>query len=166
MDDCRHIRSRFTAYLDGDLRNAERETVDVHLRDCADCQADFAAFREFLLNCDEFLAAPPPTYTFDSLRARMADIEPLAEIIDFVPKMHIHGAVPRFALSVMLMVLVGGLPGALRHSREVAQQLRSPIIDHEARLLQRIEETLDRDLAARADLEERMEIHEREAREV
>lgn len=163
MHDCRHIRSKFTAYLDGDLQNAERETVDAHLRDCVDCQAEFAAFREFLLDCDEFLAAPEPSYTFDGLRARMADIEPLAEVIDFAPKMHVHGAVPRFALSVVLMFLIGGLPGALRHSREVVHQLRSPLVDYQARLDRRIEESLDKDLAAQADLQERMEIQEREA---
>lgn len=165
MDDCRHIRSKFTACLDGDLRNAEREAVDAHLRDCADCQADFAAFREFLLNCDEFLAAPQPTYTFDTLRARMADIEPLAEIVDFVPKMHVRGVIPRFALSVVLMFLIGGLPGALRHSREVVHQLRSPLVDYQARLDRRIEESLDPSLAARADLEERMDNQGRGERE-
>ena len=164
MHDCRQIRSQFTSYLDGDLRNAERERVNDHLRACEECQAEFAAFREFLLNCDEFLAAPQPSYSFDDLRARMVDIEPLAEVMEFVPRIYISGTIPRFAVSFLLLFLVGGMPGALRHSRDMYQQLRSPLVDYQARVDQRIEETLDRDLAARSDSRERIEIQARESK--
>lgn len=42
---CSEIQEKLSAFYDGALREAERETVEAHLRQCAECQREFAALQ-------------------------------------------------------------------------------------------------------------------------
>ena len=45
---CRGVRRRLSAFVDGDLRVAEAQRVDAHLRACRDCAAHLASLRSAL----------------------------------------------------------------------------------------------------------------------
>lgn len=122
--DCQQVQSRFTAYVDGDLRPAEERWVKQHLERCAACQEELAAMRRFLGDCHEFLVHPGQSYTFEQLRVRMATIEPLEEIIAYLPKLRINNFIPRFAVAMVFMMLVSGAPYTLRNSRHVYDAVR------------------------------------------
>jgi anti-sigma factor RsiW len=46
MTTCRSIRSRFSAYLDGDITGVAMQAMAVHLESCAECAAEFEQWRE------------------------------------------------------------------------------------------------------------------------
>lgn len=151
MTECRKIRSKFTDYVDGELRSAEREAVDAHLSVCDACREEFAEHRCLLTTCDEFLVPEGPMYSFAELRRRMAVVEPLEEIIAFVPKLRIRGPVPRFAVSCLLMLLFGGLPATFRYSRELYHQARDPILAYTDRVEDQCRAAWDTEHAAELD---------------
>lgn len=151
MSECRRIRSRFTDYVDDSMRATERAGIEAHLAECDTCRGYFGEHVELLQTVEDVLFAPEPTYTFDDLRVRMAEIEPVREILAFVPKMRMQAPIPRFALAFVMMTLVFGLPTALRCSREMACQLRRPSMTYEARVDQKLDEIDDPALAREAD---------------
>ncbi|MBP8128818.1 MAG: zf-HC2 domain-containing protein [Candidatus Hydrogenedentes bacterium] len=155
MTECRRVRSKFTDYVDGELRTPDREAVDAHLSVCSACREEFAEHRYFLTTCDEFLVPDGPVYSFAGLRPRMADIEPLEEIVAFVPKVRIRGPVPRFAVSCLLMLLAGGLPATFRFGREMYHQARDPIIAYTDRVEEQYRAAWDTEHAAELDRAER-----------
>lgn len=127
--ECRYIRSKFTGYVDGDLYPAERRMVDSHVAECSACRAELAETRHFLRMCHEFLVCPAPAYSFEALRQRMAAIEPLQEVVAFLPKLRINAAIPRFAVAMLLMLIVGGAPFTLRNTRHLYSMMRSPFAE-------------------------------------
>ncbi|HNT89185.1 MAG TPA: hypothetical protein PKL84_15090, partial [Candidatus Hydrogenedentes bacterium] len=118
---------------------------------CAGCREEFAAHRHFLATCDEFLVPEEPAYSFAELRRRMTDVEPLAEIVAFVPKLRIRGPVPRFAVSCLLMLLAGGLPATFRFSRDMYHQARDPFLAYKARVEDQYKAAWDPQHAAELD---------------
>ena len=44
--ECRETRDRFSAYLDGELPEADRRAVDGHLGVCAVCREEYEAYQE------------------------------------------------------------------------------------------------------------------------
>ncbi len=123
---CRQIRSRFADLLDGHLRPNLRRTVQEHLAKCPECRDEFEELEGFLANCDEFLVCPGPAYSFETLRARMATIEPLQEVIAFLPKLRVEGAIPRLAVGFLVMLMVCGTPGTFRNTRGLCDAVRDP----------------------------------------
>jgi anti-sigma factor RsiW len=139
--DCRNIRRALPALADGDLRPVAEAEARCHLEICPECAAEWEALREFLLTGDEALAYTGPALSFDALRARMATIEPLEEVLRYqLPKLHIPGAVPRFATAMVLLALLAGVPYAFRHTRQVYIAVQSPFEQQEATLLAALEE--------------------------
>jgi anti-sigma factor RsiW len=126
---------------DGDLRPAAEAEVRSHLESCPDCAAEWESQQEFLETVGEALAYTGPAISFDSLRARMAAIEPLEEVLRYqLPKLRIPGAVPRFATAMVLLALLAGVPYAFRHTRQVYIAVQSPFEQQEATLLAALEE--------------------------
>lgn len=134
MMDCRQIQSKLPGYLDGDLFPAEQRLLGAHLERCMECKAAWLECRAFLQTCDEFLVYPEKAYPFSSLKRRMADIEPIEEVIAFLPKLQINGAIPRFAVAVVLLLLTGALPTSLQGTRDAYAAMRSPFTHHADRL--------------------------------
>ncbi len=141
--ECRMIQSRLTGYLDGDLRPSERRWVDEHLKECPACRDELAEAKRFLQDCHEFLVCPGPAYSFEVLRARMASIEPVQEIIAFLPKLRINAFIPRFAVAMLALLLVGGTPFTLRNSRHVYNNVRLSFEDRAAQWDDTYQDRLD-----------------------
>lgn len=139
--ECRQIRRALPALLDGDLRPGPEREVRDHLEVCPDCIAAYAELREFLSASDRALTYGGAPLRFEALRARMATIEPLDQVIRYqLPKLKIPGAVPRFAVAMVLLVVMAGFPYAFRNSRKVYASVRTPFVQQEATLLAALEE--------------------------
>ena len=124
--ECRHIRSRFTGYVDGDLHPQERRLVEGHTAGCAGCREELAALSGFLNDCHEFVVCPEPSYSFERLRARMATIQPLEEVVAFLPKLRVHGAFPRLVVSALFLLFVGSGPLTARGGQQLMSMVKSP----------------------------------------
>lgn len=139
--DCRKIQRALPALADGDLRPAAEGEVRQHLETCPDCEAAWESLREFMALGDEALAYDGPALAFDSLRARMAAIEPLEEVLRYqLPKLNIPGTAPRFATAMILLALLAGVPYAFRHTRQVYVAVQSPFEQQKDTLTAAIDE--------------------------
>ena len=139
--DCRNIRRALPGLADGDLRPAVESEVRGHLACCPECAAEWESTREFLALGGEALAYEGAPLSFDALRARMAAIEPLEEVLRYqLPKLQIPGAVPRFATAMVLLAILAGVPYAFRHTRQVYTAVQSPFERQEATLLAALDE--------------------------
>jgi anti-sigma factor RsiW len=58
--ECGRHRDRFSEYLDGELTNAERATVEAHLAQCAECRRELEAWRRMVGAVGELPAEPAP----------------------------------------------------------------------------------------------------------
>ena len=124
--ECRHVQSKLTAYVDGDLHPAERDSTAAHLAQCPACREELAEVRRLLSDCREFLVCPGPAYSFETLRRRMAQVQSLDEVAAFLPRLRIHHTAPRFAVAMLFLVLLLGTSLPLRHARMVIQAAKSP----------------------------------------
>ncbi len=131
---CRYIRSQMVAYLDGDLYAPQRREVEQHVAGCAECAGELADLCDFSGLMGEFLVCSGPAYSFEALRARMADIEPLEELAAFLPKLRINGAIPRFAVSALMMLLLVSANLASLMPRHVYHNMRDPFAEREAQV--------------------------------
>ena len=140
--DCRNLQGKFTDYVDGDLRPAEGRMLERHLASCPACRQEYEALKWFLDDCHEFLVAPGPAYSFASLRARMAAVKPLEEVVAFLPRLRVHGAIPRYAVALLFMILVGSTPSTYSSTRTLYASIRSPFAQHKERIDEAYEEYL------------------------
>ena len=139
--ECRDIRRSLPALLDGDLRPAPEAEVRRHLDACPECAAEYRLFCDDLRLADDSLAYPGAKLSFDRLRARMATIEPLEDVLRYrLPKLRIPGTAPRFVTAMILLVFLAGVPYAFRHTRHVYTAVKSPFARQEATLLAALDE--------------------------
>ena len=139
--DCRNIRRALPALTDGDLRPAVESEVRGHLKCCPECAAEWELTRELLALGSEALTYEGAPLVFDALRARMATIEPLEEVLRYqLPKLRIPGAVPRFATAMVLLALLAGVPYAFRHTRQVYTAVQSPFEQQKTTLAAALDE--------------------------
>lgn len=154
--ECRRVQGRLADYADGHLYPEQRAAVEAHLGRCLDCRESLAETRAFLAGCREALACPTPAYSFAALRARMAQVRPLDEVIRFVPKLRTGSSLGRVAVAMVLAVLILGAPAALRHARAVFTAAKHPVTDYRARIAQTYDSYLDDDhLLPEEQLEDR-----------
>ena len=128
---CSAIQSRIADLADGHLSPDGRRRVEEHLSGCAECREARADMQVFLDACHAALSHPGPSYTFADLRARMASIEPLDEVIQFIPKLRADHGFPRFAVAMVVAVLVLGAPSALRHAWAIHGAIKTPAFQFE-----------------------------------
>ncbi|MBI2433604.1 MAG: zf-HC2 domain-containing protein [Candidatus Hydrogenedentes bacterium] len=124
--ECRLIRSRLTTLVDGDARPAERAVIEAHLRECPDCADEAAAVRDFLDTCDDLMVCPGVPYSFEFLKTRLEHIEPLQEIIAFLPKLRVRGTVPRYVVTALMLMLVIGTQYTWKGGRHVYTAMKTP----------------------------------------
>lgn len=151
--DCRYMRIKFAGYADGDLRAEERKQVDHHVAHCAACAKELADVIHFLNTCNEFIVCPGPMYSFEQLRLRMATIEPLEELVAFLPKLRINASIPRFAVAMVFLFLAGGTPFTLRSTKVIYSAMRVPFASRVAQM--------EDDYQDRLDVEYRQQVIER-----
>ena len=147
--ECRHIRSKFAGYADGDLYPQERRLVERHTADCDECRMELEAMSGFLNDCHEFLVCPEPSYSFERLRARMATVQPLDEVVAFLPKLRVHGAFPRFAVAALFLLFVGSGPLTARGGRQFVSLMKSPFSLRTAQLKEDYLDRLDAEYRAK-----------------
>ncbi len=59
---CEQCQEHFTDYLEGSLPSGQREQMAAHLRECADCAAELAAFRQTVAALGTLPVASPPEH--------------------------------------------------------------------------------------------------------
>lgn len=139
--DCRTIRRALPALVDGHLRPVAEAEVRRHLDVCPDCVAEWKSLAALLELSDAAMTYEGAPLDFEKLRARMAAMEPLEEVLRYqLPKLRIPGAVPRFATAMVLLALLAGVPYAFRHTRQVYAAVQSPFEQQEAMLAAALDE--------------------------
>lgn len=139
--ECRDICRTLPALMDGDLRPGPEAEVHRHLETCPGCLAEWEALRADMALADAALAYRGVPLSFDGLRARMAAIEPLEEVLRYrLPKLKIPGTAPRFVAAMGLLVLLAGVPYALRHTRQVYTSVKTPFAQQEETLAAALDE--------------------------
>ena len=126
---CRAIQSRIADLADGHLSPGNRRWVEDHLQACPACREEQVDVEAFLAECREALAYSGPTYSFAALKARMDAIQPLEEVMLFVPKLRTQNGFARFAVAMVMAVMILGAPTALRHLWAIHGALRMPAHD-------------------------------------
>lgn len=153
--DCRYVQSRFTGYTDGDLRPAERRCLEQHMSECPACREELAELRRFVSDCHEFLVHPGPAYSFEAIRARMAAIEPLQEIVAFLPRLRVNGLIPRLAVAMLVVLFVSGTPFSLRNTRQVYTAVKLSFASHAEQWDEKYQQQMDREYRDRIEELER-----------
>lgn len=126
---CRITRSKIVDYIDDALYPGERSDIEVHLCGCETCREMYREMKSFSDTCAEFVVYPDKPYSFNALRARMATIRPLDEIVLFLPKMRSHGLTARLATALLLLLFVALLPSTVRASRDTVTAARRPFTE-------------------------------------
>ena len=155
---CRLTRSKIVDYIDDALYPGDRSDIDVHLCGCEKCRALYREVKSFSDTCAEFIVYPDKPYSFNVLRARMASIRPLDEIVLFLPKMHSQGLTARLATALLLLIFVALLPSTVRASRDTCAAAKRPFNEEKAKWEPEYQDTLD------AQYRQQMVMHQNAAR--
>lgn len=140
---CTLTQSKMLEYIDGDLYPNARTDFELHLCGCERCREIYREVKDFSDTCAEFVVYPDRPYAFQALRARMATIRPLDEVVAFLPKMRAYGYVGRFATALLLLLFALLLPATFRVSRESYVALRRPFTEEKAKWEPEYQEKLD-----------------------
>lgn len=125
--ECRNIRRALPALLDGDLRPDPAREVQQHVDACDACARELESLQAFLAETGRAMAYRGAPLEFEALRARMAAVDPLDELVRFkLPNLRVPGAAPRFVTAMILLAIMAGVPYAFRHTRQVYAAVRCP----------------------------------------
>jgi anti-sigma factor RsiW len=114
-----HLDYELSAYLDGEIDEAERRRVEAHLADCADCRALLDDLRQMVRRSRALDDRPPSHDLWPGIEARIAS----ASTADVIPlatrRRRVSFSVPQLAAAaVALMALSTGITAtALRGAR-------------------------------------------------
>lgn len=75
MTSCKHIQPRLTAYLDGELADADGSVVRGHLRECAECREAARAEAALRDGLRQLPPVDPPAALWAGVQARLAAAE-------------------------------------------------------------------------------------------
>jgi hypothetical protein len=117
---------RFPAYFDGDLWPVAKQEVDDHIHSCATCRDEFQAVGDLFSDCQTVFTSVQPTYTFDSLRMRMAQVRTLDEVAAFLPKLRINHTIPRLTVAALFLLLFMLSNVPVRHLRTMYHAMQRP----------------------------------------
>ncbi|HUP88874.1 MAG TPA: zf-HC2 domain-containing protein [Longimicrobiales bacterium] len=97
---------RLSEYLDDELTQPEREALEAHLLECADCGATLHELRAVVVRAGQVLDAPPSTDLWAGIEQRIKSADrPIAKS----PHRLIAFSVPQLlAASIVLMMLSAG----------------------------------------------------------
>lgn len=140
---CKITQSKMLDYIDGALYQSECSDIEIHLCSCERCRDFYREMKNFSDTCAEFVVYPDKPYAFKALRARMATIRPLDEVVAFFPKMRARGLTGRLATAALLLLFVLLLPTTVRVSRESCTVTRRPFAEEKAKWEPEYQEKLD-----------------------
>ncbi len=140
---CKITQSKILDYSDNALNQDEMRAFEVHLCGCNECREEYRALKAFSDTCAEFVVYPEKPYSFNVLRARMATIRPLDEVVAFMPKMRSQGLVARFAMTMLLIAFAVALPTATRGTRESYAAAQRPFTEEKEKWHEDYQQELD-----------------------
>ncbi|MCC6143873.1 MAG: zf-HC2 domain-containing protein [Candidatus Hydrogenedentes bacterium] len=141
--ECRHIRMNLPAFLDGDLSPDSRWIVEDHLEWCPACAEELADLNDFNAGARLCLECPAPAPEFHTIQTRLHTIDPLEEVVAFLPRLKIRRAVPRLVVACFFLFLAGGSQYLLRHAWQILAQGRVAVETHRLDLEARLADALD-----------------------
>jgi len=126
--DCQRVRTELAELAAGQAAAHRVRVLEAHVDTCPACAQ--ALEEEHLLRtlAGGALAYTGPTYTYQNLRARMHQLEPLERVMVILPKLRRIGATPRFAVALILLVGFGGIGYAARNTRDLYLACKNPIL--------------------------------------
>lgn len=127
--DCQRVRTELGELAAGQTSPARRATLEAHMADCEACRAALAEEEAMRACFVDTVAYRGPVYSYAALRARMAAIEPLQEVLVLLPRLQKIGAVPRFAVAMTLLCCLGGLTYATRNARGLYAVCKEPVME-------------------------------------
>lgn len=130
--DCQRVRTELGEFAAGQLPRARSAAIAEHLCACEACAAAHAEEEALSALARRAFDYTGPAYSFAQLRARMASIEPLQEVLVLLPKLQKIGATPRFAVAMVLLVCFGGFAYATRNARELYTACKQPLLAQRA----------------------------------
>ncbi len=124
--ECRHIRSKFVDYIDGDLSPHERAMVDDHLAGCYLCKEAFDEFAETLRLCEDVLHHPHPVNRFDELHEQIAAYAARSCRVPFGRRMRVGQLLARLAIAAAIVLMAAAAPSAVRAARWLFTPVSNP----------------------------------------
>ena len=79
------------------------------------------------------------------MRAKLAFVDPVEEVRAFLPQLKVQGIIPRMAVAVLFLVLVGQVPFSVRSTRQIYAAAKTPFNERSAAWDEDYQEQLDRD---------------------
>lgn len=127
--DCQRVRMELGELAARQVTPARRDTLHAHVVECPACFSALAEEEFLKTSASDALAYTGPVYSYAKLRARMVTIEPLQNVLVLLPKLQKIGAIPSFAIAVVLLVGFGGLTYATRHARGLYAVCKEPVME-------------------------------------
>ena len=99
---------RLSEYLDGELAQDEREVVEAHLLECADCGRTLQQLRAVVARASQVIDRPPQSDLWPGIAERIAAAEPALDI-EKITKRRLTFSIPQLAAaSIVLMMMSAG----------------------------------------------------------
>lgn len=127
--DCQRVRTELGELVARQVTPSRSAALHVHIAECSACHAALQEEEALRMVSATSLTYNGPVYSYAALRARMASIEPLQEVLVLLPKLQKIGATPRFAVAMVLLVFFGGVTYATRHARGLHAVCKEPIME-------------------------------------
>ena len=124
-----HFRKTI-AYLDGALPPGEAAAFAAELRRDPALAAELQTWHDTQQMVRDALEAAAPAVSYRALRPRLADVRPLDEALEFVPRLRVQGVVPRVLIAGMVVLCAVGPWAALRAVPAIMQQARVTVTAH------------------------------------
>lgn len=140
---CHHFEQIIVARMDGDLYPAQAEELDSHLEQCPECRSFLQEMKHFSDTCSEFVVYPESLYPYSDLRARMARIKPLQEVLAYLPHMRATGFLERLAVAVLFLVFTLSLPMPLKSYRDRFGSVKGSFHEAKSKWEESYQEELD-----------------------
>jgi anti-sigma factor RsiW len=156
--ECRYIRMSMPAFLDGDLAPAKRCVVEEHLAECPACATELEALNALFEDACVYLECPEPVPAFAVIRQQLDRVEPIDEVMAFLPRLKIRRAVPRFVVAALLLLFAGGGQYLVRGTWQMISQGRTSVAAHRVDLDARLAEALDPHLDADRDEDKEQQV--------
>jgi len=124
--DCSDVRSRFIDYIDGDLDERDRRSVESHVAECYLCKEEFADLENMLRLCKDALRHPHPVDRFDELRTRLPSAGTRYRPAVFRRRLRVSEMVYRLAVAALVAFMVAVSPAAVKGTKWLFSPLPEP----------------------------------------
>lgn len=139
------IQIHFLDYLDGCLPARTAAQVRHRLRVSAADRDEMFAWQTLDGLSRDAITFRGEAYTFDALRARMAQMTPMEEVRLFLPRLRVAKGVPRYAVAAVMLLLFTAIWLYARPLRDAAESGNEMLLASQDRLEAAYAEYIDGD---------------------